>query len=87
MIHISICKNCDHFKYNGPSNETHIPYVGCIEENCPCKGYEERELLELEEGDIVLTREEKEALAKEISHHYVSYDNTIARKVIRRIID
>jgi hypothetical protein len=42
-------------------------------------------LIELEEGDIVLTKSEREALAKELISHYVSYSHQEAREVVRKI--
>jgi hypothetical protein len=42
-------------------------------------------LIQLEEGDIVLTKSEREALAKELISHYVSYSHQEAREVVRKI--
>lgn len=43
------------------------------------------ELISLDEGDFVLTKEERLVLAQELSTHYISYDNTLLKELTRKI--
>lgn len=42
-------------------------------------------LIELEPGDLVLDREEVDAIARELLNHHISYGHSKAREVVSKI--